>query len=85
MATGGPLHANPLDDWGYQLYLYASFAGPNFPLTMKEKSQDWDEYLDDEGKQSMKADLHGSLKVSLVLDQGKSPGIRSRPIATVIN
>jgi hypothetical protein len=66
MATGGPLHPNPLDDWGYQLYLYAGFAGPNFPLTMKEKSQDRDEYLDDEGKQSMKADLQGSLKVSLV-------------------
>jgi serine/threonine protein kinase len=38
---------------------------------MKEKSQDWDEYLDDEGEQPMKADLHDPLKVSLVHRSGQ--------------
>jgi hypothetical protein len=52
MAAGGPLYANPLNDWEYQLHLYASFAGTNFPVTMKEKSEDWDEYLDDEGERA---------------------------------
>lgn len=71
MATGGPLHANPLNDWEYQLHLYASFAGTNFPVTMKEKSEDWDEYLDDEGEQPTKADFHDPLKVSLVHRSGQ--------------